>query len=151
MTALWHIHSAPFPEKQQLFNRIKVCSVPTTGFFEGLQGEHGIHCTFKGKQELLYLTADAFLYLHSPVVHIPYQNVTLAQFDRVTSESSRHSRAFDLTIYERSKKGTFANIDLIAGTPIVKSVQGNEHQFIESMKREKARSDSRDSSHSWRS
>jgi hypothetical protein len=123
---------------EQLFNRVSVRNVPTTGFFEGLQGEHGIHCTFKGKQGLLYLTADAFLYLYSPVVYIPYQNVVVVQFDRVTSESSRHSRAFDLTIQERNRKSTFANVDLIAGIPIVTPARGNEHEFIESMKKEKS-------------
>jgi hypothetical protein len=118
------------------FQACRVRTAPTTGFFEGFQEEPGIPCTYKGKQGFLYLTPEAFLYLYSPVLYIPYQRVTAIEFERITAETSRHNRAFDLTVHERNKKSQFANVDLIAGLHIAVSSGPDEREQAESAKKQ---------------
>jgi hypothetical protein len=112
--------------------------IPQTGFFEGLQGGPGIFCTYKGKQGVIYLTPKAFLYLYNPVLYIPYMNITALVFERLSSDTSRYNRAFDMTLHERTKKTTFANVDLIAGVNIGISSAGDEREQMETAKKEKS-------------
>jgi hypothetical protein len=123
---LWHF-----------FGAVHVRTIDQTGFFEGLQGETGIYCTYKGKPGFLYLTPDAFLYLSSPVLYIQYTQVTALEFGRLTSDTSRYSRAFDLTVHERTKKSIFGNVDLIAGLHIGIASGVDEREQMETAKREK--------------
>lgn len=98
------------------FGKAKIIS--SEGFFENTANESGLPCQYKNTKGYLYLTNDAFFYLHSQVIYVPYKKVLMVEFQKY-SDMLKQNKTFDLLISDnKQKKYTFTAIDSFAGADI---------------------------------
>ena len=89
-------------------------------FFTYLQGETGISCSFKTKAGRLYLTDEAFVFVHNPVMLIKYskvQEIVITKIDEVAKATNRHP-VFEMKIKDNRREYVFTNIDMVTGSDL---------------------------------
>jgi hypothetical protein len=87
----------------------------------------------KGRNGLLYLTREEFMYTHNPILYLPYGQVTEVTFDKVISEVSRPSRTFDMLILERHRKTPLTSLNPVRAVTIPMGLEGDEHDYAATM------------------
>lgn len=98
----------------QKFGKANIIS--SEGFFQNMAGENGLPCQYKNTKGYLYMTKDAFFYLHSQVIYIPYNKVLFVEFQKY-NDMLKQNRTFDLLVSDgKQKKYTFTAIDSFTGT-----------------------------------
>ncbi|OHT00537.1 hypothetical protein TRFO_07848 [Tritrichomonas foetus] len=95
---------------EDLMNRVDIKCISHDGFFENMANEEGNLCNYKSTQGYLYMTKDAFIFLHSHTIYIPFTKVTSVRFDNL-EEQMRQKKNFDLTVYEGTTSYSFQGID----------------------------------------
>lgn len=108
-------------------------------FFTYLSGETGITCSFKTKTGRLYLTDDAFVYVHNPVMIIKYnkvQEVVIAKVDEVAKSTNRHPQ-FELKVKDSRREYVFTNMDMVTGAdlPNIPEKEKDKQRFLELAKK----------------
>eukprot|EP00042_Codosiga_hollandica_P050857 m.616714 g.616714 ORF g.616714 m.616714 type:complete len:749 (+) comp58169_c0_seq1:118-2364(+) len=69
---------------------------PPTDKFQSAHGDSAITCSHKANDGFLYPLERGFLFVHKPVIHLRFEDISGISFARVKSDSS--SRSFDLEI-----------------------------------------------------
>ena len=121
-----------------LFERFDV-KVISTGFYNTPSDDKGIYCRLRAQQGHLYLTADAFVYVHNPVVILKYRDVARVAFEKV-EELHKHGKTFDLTVEKVSdkQKMVFKDINMAREIKLLDIDDDDERmEVIELQKRRK--------------
>lgn len=92
---------------EDLMNRVAEIKFQTTeGYYKNVAHEQGSICYYKNNRGSFYMTSDAFVFLHSNVIYVPFKNVKSVKFDKV----SLKSKHFDLEVTDRQGTYTFTSI-----------------------------------------
>lgn len=82
----------------------------TDKYFINVGNEQGSECLYKSSKGFLYMTQDAFVFLHSYIIYIPFKNVKSVKFDKVGKD-----KKFTLAVTDKnSSVYTFTGIDTYA-------------------------------------
>ena len=96
----------------------------TDKYYKNVGNEQGSNCTYKSQGGLLYMTPDAFVFLHSYVIYIPFKNVKSVRFEKIGK-----AKKFTLTVNEKTQSYTFQNIDTYAYVQIEDNGNDEESQI----------------------
>lgn len=95
-------------------------------YYKNVGNEQGSNCMYKNNGGLLYMTPDAFVFLHSTVLYIPFKNVKSVKFDKIGK-----SKKFNLTVTDKTSSYTFTNIDTYAYVQIDEKDDEDEDSRID--------------------
>lgn len=96
---------------EDLMYRVGEIKFQTTDkYFINVGNEQGSECLYKSSKGFLYMTQDAFVFLHSYIIYIPFKNVKSVKFDKVGKD-----KKFTLAVTDKnSSVYTFTGIDTYA-------------------------------------
>ena len=106
-------YDAPsFEVVSAVFSTMTDVPLTTPQTFKSHYGAAGLKCSMKVNEGFLFMLEDAFLFVPKPTIHMPFNDVAMVIFSRVTGGGSSVSRTFDMKVVLR-KGGdyTFSNLN----------------------------------------